>query len=399
MFVTGVDRSWLHTPFFRHRFTIKDSSEIDALTQAGIAEVTIDPDQGHDVVEASAQLVKQAAAPVQAQTSSPTEPPPARAQATLILAENFALARRRRVEWTSRLKSLFETTRTSGLIQVDAVQKLAGEMVADILDHEAACFAVMGAQKADRTLHEHGLTVCTLAVILGHALNYPREVLQHIGFGALIHDVGLLRLPRNLVRRSKQFTPAQQALYDSHPIQGVGVIEKNSQVDPLVLDIVKRHHLVPHAATAVQSSEQAASDPVCLVAVIDQFDELVTGQGGLPPMSSNQALTQLYQLYRQHPSMSELVSYLIRTIGVYPLYSVIELKSGELGVVTGITPGKAHLPIVHLFRDASNTPCRPPVQVDLAQETDPDRVIQDIRDVDREHIDLEAILQQVAAAA
>lgn len=402
MFVIGVDRSWLQTPFLRHRFTIKDRSEIDTLAQAGITEVTIDPDHGLDVTDLHPVAVSQPVKSTRPDRSSSALPttqsiqPPSPSSSTLFLAEKFSLARQRKVEWTARLKTLFESTRTSGLIQFDAVHKLVGEMVSDILDHEAACFAVLGAQKADRALHEHGLTVCTLSVILGHALNYPRQALEHLGLGALVHDVGLLRLPRNLVKRSKHFTPAQQTLYDSHPIQGVGVIENSGPVDPMVLDIVKGHHQVEPPSTPAQSSEQAAADPVRLVMIVDQFDELVTGQGGLPPLSSHQALTQLYQEHRQCPAMLELVSHLIRTIGVYPLYSVVELKSGELGVVTGITPGKAHLPVVHLFRDKANAPYVPPVEVDLAQETDPERTIQDIRDADQEGIDLETILKQVA---
>ena len=51
MYLIGVDRSWLQTPFFRHRFKIKVQSEIEALQRAGVAEVTIDTEQGLDVVD------------------------------------------------------------------------------------------------------------------------------------------------------------------------------------------------------------------------------------------------------------------------------------------------------------------------------------------------------------
>lgn len=51
MYLLGVDRSWLQTPFFRHRFKIKVQPEIEALHRAGIAEVTIDTEQGLDVVD------------------------------------------------------------------------------------------------------------------------------------------------------------------------------------------------------------------------------------------------------------------------------------------------------------------------------------------------------------
>ncbi|MEK7299638.1 MAG: hypothetical protein AAB072_00950, partial [Nitrospirota bacterium] len=123
----------------------------------------------------------------------------------------------------------------------------------------------------------------------------------------------------------------------------------------------------------------------------------LTGQTGGPPMSSNQAMTQLYQRYRDQPYLLDQVSYLIRAIGVFPLYSLVALKSGEVGVVGSITPGKAHLPIVYLCRDAKGVACAPPQELDLAQEPEGGRSIHDIRDPRREGIDVESILRQVAA--
>ena len=114
-------------------------------------------------------------------------------------------------------------------------------------------------------------------------------------------------------------------------------------------------------------------------------------------MSSNQAMTQLYQRYRDQPYLLAQVSYLIRAIGVFPLYSLVALKSGEVGVVGSITPGKAHLPILYLCRDAKGVSCAPPLELDLAQEPEGGRSIHDIRDPRREGIDVESILRQVAA--
>jgi hypothetical protein len=68
MYLVGVDRSWLQTPFLRHKFTIKDQSEIEALRQAGIVEVTIDTEQGLDSVgsePSSSELI----APIPAERS------------------------------------------------------------------------------------------------------------------------------------------------------------------------------------------------------------------------------------------------------------------------------------------------------------------------------------------
>ncbi|MEK6671595.1 MAG: DUF3391 domain-containing protein [Nitrospirota bacterium] len=401
MYLIGVNRSWLQTPFLRHKFKIKDQSEIEALRRAGITEVTIDTEQGLDVVDhepSRSTLVET----VLVESPTPIQPiAPFAATSSLspamMLAENFSKARQRRAEWVNRLNSLFEQTRMTGLVDYDAASQLIDETIGDILDRQAACYAVLGLRQPDPTIHEHGLTVSTLSVILGQALNYPRERLQQLGIGGLLHDIGLTRLPRNIVKRPKTMPPAQQALYESHTTQGGAILEKSGSSDQAVLAIVKGHHNL--AAQIEQTGEISAAhqESARLIGIIDQYDELVTGQTGLTPMSSNQALTQLYQRYRADEALSQVVSYLIRAIGVYPLYSVVALSSGELAVVGAITPGKAHLPLLYICRNQSGETCFPPISLDLVHEPEGGRTIRDVRNADREGLDVEAVLRQVAA--
>jgi hypothetical protein len=334
MYLIGMDRSWLHTPFLRHKFEISAQSEIDMLRASGIAQVTIDTGQGLDVAVPEAQAEM---------PCLPVATPVLQEYRAVMLADNLALAKQRRTEWINRLNHIFDGTRATGLVSYAEASQLVDEMIGFIFERQAACYAVMGLREQDPTLHEHGLTVCTLSVIIGQALSYPREVLQHVGVAALLHHTA--------------------------PTRPVGTEGEPGE----------------HRAYAA------------LVGIVDQYDELLTGQTGGPPMSSNQAMTQLYQRYRDQPYLLDHVSYLIRAIGVFPLYSLVALKSGEVGVVGSITPGKAHLPILYLCRDAKGVSCVPPRELDLAQEPEGGRSIHDIRDPRREGIDVEAILRQVAA--
>ncbi len=399
MYLIGVDRSWLHTPFLRHKFEISAQSEIDTLRASGIAQVTIDTERGLDLAVSEVKPVDPTPAlenqPGALSSSVTTAVPQERT--AVMLADNLALAKQRRTEWINRLNHIFDGTRVTGLVSYAEASQLVDEMIGFIFERQAACYAVMGLREQDPTLHEHGLTVCTLSVIIGQALSYPREVLQHLGVAALLHDVGLARLPKNILKRTKSMSPAQQALYDSHPAQGLLVLEKSGVRDAEVLSIVKHHHAaqtLPIGAVGQSNIDQAHA---ALVGIVDQYDELLTGQTGGPPMSSNQAMTQLYQRYRDQPYLLDQVSYLIRAIGVFPLYSLVALKSGEVGVVGSITPGKAHLPLVYLCRDAKGVSCAPPQEIDFALEPEGGRSIHDIRDPRREGIDVESILRQVAA--
>lgn len=401
MYLIGVNRSWLQTPFLRHKFKIKDQSEIEALRCAGITEVTIDTKQGLDVVDhepsrsTSIQPVLVEHSPAvtpQASVAVPPSQPPA-----AMLAENLAKATQRRAEWAQRLNGLFEQVRKTGLLQQDVVSQVIDEIISDVLDRQAACYAALVLRRPDPTLHEHGLTVCTLSVMLGQALNYNREQLEQLGIGGMLHDIGFTRIPQNIVKRPSTMAPAQKALYDSHTTQGSALLEQGGSFGQAVLAIVKGHHDL--TVEAGERDGLSATDHAFarVVGIIDQYDELITGHTGLTPMSSHQALTQLYQRYRADEGLVQIVSYLIRVIGVYPLYSLVGLSSGELAVVGSITPGKAHLPLLYICRDQYGNRCLPPTPVDLIHEPEGGRTIRDVRDAVREGLDVETILRQVAA--
>lgn len=391
MYLIGVDRSWLHTPFLRHKFKIKDQAELDTLLRAGITQVTIDTEQGLDIVEPEptrTALIK----PVQVESPPAGIPPasvavPSSHPPAAMLAENLAKATQRRAEWVQRLNSLFEQARKTGFLQQDVVSRVIDEIIGDVLDRQDACFAALVLRRPDPTLHEHGLTVCTLSVMLGQALGYNHEQLEQLGMGGMLHDIGLTRIPQNIVKRPSTMSPAQKALYDSHTTQGGAMLEQSGSFGQAVLAIVKGHH-------HLTSTDHAFAR---LVGIVDQYDELVTGQTGLTPMSSHQALTQLYQRYRADEGLVQIVSYLIRVIGVYPLYSLVGLSSGELAVVGAITPGKAHLPLLYICRDGNGNRCLPPTPLDLIHEPEGGRTIRDVRDAVREGLDVETILRQVAA--
>lgn len=408
MYLTGIDRSWFHTPFLRHRFLIKDEKEIAALRNAGIAQVVIDTDLGRnsdDTGSVSGETHEGAPVlPMAAKTGTrdnavqphETATPLLDRPSPVRLANHFSEAKHQRQEWIHRANALFEKTRATDVVEVAEVRQIVDGVMENLLERQAACLAVLGLRQPDPTLQEHGLTVCTLALALGKALNLSDAALRQLGIGALLHDIGLAKLPRNIIKRPRAMASAQQTLYQTHTDEGVGILQKSGAAEPEVVSIVKGHHRFDQTTPDV-SNAGTGTDLVKLVSVIDQYDELTTGQTGLTPMSSNQVLTQLYQHFGSDPDWLLIVSSLIRIIGVYPLYSVVSLNTGELGVVAAITPGKAHLPYLYICRDELRRPCVPPKPLDLTQEPEGERRVKEVHDPRQCGINIEQVLKQVAA--
>lgn len=409
MYVVGLDRSWLLTPFFRHQFLIQHEHEIAALRKAGVATVVIDTDRGKDVEdEPTASRDVPVSPPPQAAHSftsnnSPTvtgEDPnlsvarPSPQQ----LATHFSQAKHHREQWLNQVKALFEKIRATDVIDVGEARHIVDDILGSLFERQAVYLAVLGIRQLDADLQEHGLTVCTLSLALGKSIGLEEDRLRLLGMGALLHDIGLLKLPRNImkIKRLQRLSPAQHTLYETHPEEGSKILRKNRLEEPDLHSIITDHHRGEPPADQVEDPP-SSTDLVKLVSVIDRYDELLTGQAGLPPLSPNQALSQLYQRFQSHDEWQIIVSSLIKLVGIYPLYSLVSLTSGEVGLVAAISPGKAHLPYLYLCRDKFHRPYVPPKPLDLTEEPENGRRVKTVLDPRQCDIDIELVLKQAAA--
>lgn len=409
MYVVGIDRSWLFTPFLRHQFLIQHEHEIAALRKAGVATVVIDTDRGKNVEDEPTASrkgsVPQSPQAAHSSTSSggpsaaPGEPQPSVARPSpQQLATYFSQAKHHREQWLNQAKALFEKTRATDVIDAGEARHIVDDVLGSLLERQAAYLAVLGLGQPDADLQEHGLTVCILSLALGKYLGLEGDRLRLLGMGALLHDIGLLKLPRNIMKmkRLQRLSPTQLTLYETHPEEGNRIVQKNGLAEPDLRSIITDHHRCEPPADQAEDPP-SSTDLVKLVGVIDRYDELLTGQAGLPPLSPSQALSQLYQRLQVHDEWRTIVSSLIKLVGIYPLYSLVSLTSEEVGLVAAITPGKAHLPYLYLCRDKFHRPYIPPKPLDLTEESENGRRVKAVLDPRQCDIDIELVLKQAAA--
>jgi putative nucleotidyltransferase with HDIG domain len=412
MFVCGLDRSWLHTPFFTHRFLIQDSTQIEKLKQCGIQEVEIDTARGLDL-PGETQTPPQSAAP--AEPPSVNEPsavlphaalpeiqqaagtPPGRqeSKSPWMMARELSAVRDAREQLLKEVASLLQTISEAGPVKSEQVRTLVCEIIAKTLANQAAFLALVRIRDFDAKLHDHLLSVSTLAAIVGNSLYYPAAQLEHLVTGALLHDVGLLRLPHYMCRLPQSLKKAERTLYESHPRLGATLLQRNGGFHDEVVTIVSEHHGTAGEDKPVRIGKHI-SEAGRLVMILDRYDELLTGQTEPLPLAPRQALSRLYQEAQAERLDRPLVEHLVRVIGVYPLYSLVALDTGEHGLVTAITPGKLHQPVLALFHGPKGETYSPPHILDLS-EHDECSIVGTL-DIQAEGINLEAILAQCEPA-
>jgi HD-GYP domain-containing protein (c-di-GMP phosphodiesterase class II) len=369
MFIIDMDVPWYRTPFLSHKRLIKDLATIQTMKQCGIRKVTIDTNKGKDVQPdavrdksvgdaavhygvGSGETSVGMTAPVQVQTDS--------AQ-TLYAEAQVAVER------------IFDDL-DQGLPPPPATTKaIVSKVLERIVNDRTAVMTQLAVQKIkqfDRSLAANALDTCVLSLVVAVECGLDETMQVHLGAGALLHDAGYVRLPRNLVRRRDECSEQELALLQQHPKLGITLLSEGPGIDEEVKRIVAEHHERGDGSGYPGGlKSEAISQLAKIVGIVDWYDGMVSRRGGRPAMLPHDAVRQLFLAGERGQFEKSLIEIVIRSVGVYPVGSLVRLNTGEQAVVVGVNPAQRLKPLVKITGGPQGESYANPLQVDLAEQT------------------------------
>jgi len=401
MFIVGMDQPWYRTPFLIHKRFIRNTEEIDLLRQIGVRELKIDSNQGLDVEPAqsvdaalSPDTQEKPAAASQpnhaAQSASPGNPSqsdsnternaapqqaPTLQQDTptqLFTREQAVAAQETYHQAVQSMERMFEELEAGKVPRPDRLQSVVSDVLTRVLDDDSTMLNILSLQKMqrfDRTLASHALDVCTLSLIVAHDYGVGEAELDALGAGALLHDIGYIRLPRNLYRRSHDLTNQERTVMQQHPALGLAILRNAKEDRSAIVRIVMEHHECgdgsgfPHKLKGDSLSILAQ-----LVGLVDIYDSMVSRRGGRPAMLPHDAIRQLFRLGDTGHYPKDLIQTMIGSLGVYPIGSLVLLNTGEQAVVVGMNRTQRLKPVVKLITGPQGGAFIAPIRIDLGSQ-------------------------------
>jgi len=372
MYVVGIDCSWFRTPFLKHRFLVQTVEQIERLQRSNIQTVDIDSSKGVDVIPLP--IAEKIPDTIGLHTSTQALPAHDAPRSLGTLSQELTMARETRDKLAQSVKTVFDEIGKTGAARPGPVNEAVQEIiiVTRTLSTHATFMAMSHERHPDASFNDHSLAVCTLAMIIGQALGYDIKKLHELATGALLHDIGLLQLPHHLFRTSTPLSGEDLAAFHHHPRLGAIAIEAQRDFPQTVRQVAAEHHVTPDGqGYPSETSAASTTEASRIVMVADRYDELRTGFGGLRPLPSHVAIQQLFQGGEFGRLDLHLVSLFIKLVGIYPVYSFVELNTKERGMITAINPATLHQPIVALTYDETGSPYRNPLTIDLSNQNQP----------------------------
>ena len=373
MFIVEMDLPWYRTPFLFHKRLIHDSETIALMKQHGVQHVTIDTVQGLDIQEASRTPSGEPACP----TETPMDPVlPAHEMSHSSTAPRGSGEARQAesasvyTEAQEAMERIFADLERGVPPTPAATKMVVAGVLSQVLEHRNELLlhsTFLKIKQFDRSLGAHALDTAIISLIVGVESGVDQALYEHLGMGALLHDIGYVRLPRNLVRKRDECSDSERCLLEQHTQLGIAVLGEQSGFHQEVCRIVREHHErgdgsgYPRQYTAPDIAPLAQ-----IVGIVDLYDKMVSRRGGRPAMIPQDAVRQLFLVGERGQYPKPLVEAVIRSIGVYPVGSLVRLNTGEQAVVVGVNPEQRLKPQVKITAGPQGESYLNPEQVDLA---------------------------------
>ncbi len=247
----------------------------------------------------------------------------------------------------------------------------ASALVQEIIDSMAGApelaLQVISGKNGNASIYSHALNVSVMSIIFAYELEYPAEKAYVAGLGAILHDIGLIRVPERVTKSRGQLSKYEIAARQMHCQYGVDIAKQANQGQNLQ-DIIYQHHEYFDGSGYPQGLKGDEIDEIAqLVGLVNHYDNLCNPQNASQVLTPHEALSTMFAR-QDHLFKPILLQNFIRFMGVYPPGCVVNLSNDSIGIVIKVYSSTPLRPTIIVYDE--DIPKHEAVILDLRDESD-----------------------------
>jgi len=363
MYIHELHGSWLSHPFWKTSFLLEDSADLAKIRHSGITHISIDLSRSQSPVTKPVSRDESVADNNQgAKVSSVLqETKSALSSFHNELKRARALCNRSRAAVTK----MFGEARMGNTVSMAEARQVVDEITDSVSRHPHALITLARLKTSDDYTYMHSVAVCAMMVALAREQGMSEEQVRDAGYAGLLHDVGKMAVPDEILNKPGRLSDAEFEIIKSHPERGRDILLRTGDIPTMAIDVCLHHHEkydgsgYPNGLVSQDISIYARMGAIC-----DVYDAITSNRPykkGWGPAESLQKMAQ----WKGHFDPVLFQSF-VKVVGIYPIGSLVRLKSQRLAVVIEQSEKSLLKPKVRVFFSIRSSVPLPQTTLDLS---------------------------------
>jgi HD-GYP domain-containing protein (c-di-GMP phosphodiesterase class II) len=363
MFVHDFNCGWLDHPFLRNRVLLRDDADVEKILEHRIREVYIDTDHGLDADDAP---TKRHVDEVIDTEMNKLQPQRRRSSRSVPLAAEIKRAKRLLHESKEQTQVLLDAVRMGMKLDVPQIEIVVEKMTVSVLRNKDALVSLTRIKNKDEYTYLHSLAVSALCISFGQHLDLEPQEIKDLGVGGLLHDIGKLKMPLELLNKPGPLTEKEFEIMKTHVAHGDCILRETTGIEESSICVTRHHH---ERLNGTGYPEGLKGDQISkfgkIAAIVDIYDALTSERCYKDAIQPTDVLRKLLEWSESYLDRS-LVEQFILHMGIYPVGTVVRLRSGIIGVV--VEQGERSLldPVVRAVYDTKRHKLVTPFEINLS---------------------------------
>ena len=366
MYIHELGGSWMDNPFWRKAFLLDDPKDLQTVVSTQLKWLWIDTSKGLDIEQGEI-------AESEASIAQEVESTLAQANIPVKEAEQVSVAQEaaRALKICSNAKaavsSMFLEARMGKALNTADALPIVEEISSSVLRNPDALINLARLKNKNDYTYMHSVAVCALMVSLAKQLGLNESQIRQAGLAGLLHDIGKMMIPEEILNKPGKLTDAEFALVKSHPSEGHKMLEEGNGVSDAALDVCLHHHeKVDGSGYPERLSDTQISLYAKMGAVCDVYDAITSNRPYKNGWEPAESIRKMAEWSNGHFD-KRIFEAFVRSIGIYPVGSLVRLTSGRLAVVIQQSEKSLLMPRVKIFFSTKSN-CRIAPEIsDLSQ--------------------------------
>ena len=271
---------------------------------------------------------------------------------------------------TGIAERLWDSASTEGKPDADAARGIVDSLAQAVAQNRTALLALTALKNYDNYTFTHMVNVSILTMGQARGLGMEGSALRQLGLAALLHDIGKVKTPAEILNKPEKLTDAEFEILKRHTVDGAEILRTTPDVPPLAPIVAFEHHLrADGTGYPTGVSRHTLNVATTLCGISDVYDAMRSQRVYQQAFPTDRILGVLQRNDGKQFDQN-LVRRFVQLVGIYPAGNLVRLDTSEIAVVVKTYAPDPYRPRVKVLLDADRTPLARPYEINLWETHD-----------------------------